>query len=156
MNHTPIHPGKILADELEQLSISASELAHQINVSPNRILQILAGKRSLTADTALRLSQFFGTTADLWMNLQKEYELNLAREKHGNEIKKIPQYSKKLNIEQFQRKSKSQKVTNTPKSRKEFMKLSIIERRNILKQQAQELSQHYENEDIGGGDFIEY
>jgi len=68
---TPIHPGEILHDELEEIGISAKKLADAIEVPPNRLYQLLAGKRSITADTALRLSQYFGISADFWMNLQR-------------------------------------------------------------------------------------
>ena len=91
MARTPIHPGEILADELEELAISAARLARTIEVPPNRISQIIAGRRAITADTALRLGRYFGTSADLWMNLQKAYDLDLARQELGNAIKKIPQ-----------------------------------------------------------------
>ncbi len=70
MARTPIHPGEILGDELEETGLSAKRLADAIEVPPNRLYQLLAGKRSMTADTALRLSRFFGTSADFWMNLQ--------------------------------------------------------------------------------------
>jgi addiction module HigA family antidote len=70
MARTPIHPGEILADELEETGLSAKKLADVIEVPPNRLYQILAGKRNVTADTALRLSQYFGMSADFWMNLQ--------------------------------------------------------------------------------------
>ncbi|HEY9703536.1 MAG TPA: HigA family addiction module antitoxin [Allocoleopsis sp.] len=82
-----IHPGEILADELEELGISASELAREIYVPTNRITQILNGQRGITADTALRLGQWFGTGAQLWLNLQKSYELRLAEQLTGEEIK---------------------------------------------------------------------
>ncbi|MCX6613327.1 MAG: HigA family addiction module antitoxin [Acidobacteria bacterium] len=68
MARTPIHPGEILADELEAIDISAKKLADLLEVPPNRLYQLLAGKRNITADTALRLSQFFGMSADFWMN----------------------------------------------------------------------------------------
>ena len=71
MARTPIHPGEILADELRELSLSAAELARLLDVPPNRISQIIAGRRNITADTALRLGLYFGTSPDLWMNLQK-------------------------------------------------------------------------------------
>jgi addiction module HigA family antidote len=70
MTRTPIHPGEILGDELEEIGLSAKRLADAIEVPPNRLYQLLAGKRSVTADTALRLGQYFGMTADFWMNLQ--------------------------------------------------------------------------------------
>src|SRR5258706_1291706 len=88
---TPIHPGEILADELGEIDISAAELARLIEVPANRVSQILAGKRAITADTALRLAQYFGMSADFWMNLQKTYELDLARQQAGEAIKHIPQ-----------------------------------------------------------------
>ena len=88
MNRPAIHPGEILADELQELGISATELARTLQVPTNRITQILNGKRAITADTALRLGQWFGTGAELWLNLQKSYELRLAQQKVGEEIKK--------------------------------------------------------------------
>lgn len=91
---TPIHPGEILTDELEEINISAAELARLIEVPANRISQILARKRAITADTALRLAQYFGTTAEFWMNLQNIYELDLARQQTGDAIKHIPQRPK--------------------------------------------------------------
>ncbi len=78
MARTPIHPGEILADELADIGLSAKKLADVIEVPSNRLYQILAGKRALTADTALRLAQYFGMSADFWMNLQSAYELDLA------------------------------------------------------------------------------
>ena len=93
MARTPIHPGEILADELEEIGLSAKKLADVIEVPPNRLYQLLAGKRSVTADTALRLSQYFGMSADFWMNLQSTYELDLAREQVGKAIQRIPKRS---------------------------------------------------------------
>jgi addiction module HigA family antidote len=90
MARTPIHPGEILADELEEIGLTAKKLADVIEVPPNRLYQIVAGKRSLTADTALRLSQYFGTSPDFWMNLQSTYELDLARQQVGKAIQRIP------------------------------------------------------------------
>ena len=93
MPRTPIHPGEILADELEEIGLSAKKLADVIEVPPNRLYQLLAGKRSVTADTALRLSQYFGMSADFWMNLQSAYELDLARQQVGKAIQRIPKRS---------------------------------------------------------------
>ena len=90
MRRTPIHPGEILADELEELGLSAKKLAEVIEVPPNRLYQVLAGKRNITADTALRLGQYFGMSADFWMNLQSGYELDLARQQIGKAISRIP------------------------------------------------------------------
>ena len=93
MARDPIHPGKFLADELAELGMSATTLAHTLRVPPNRIYQILSGRRALTADTALRLSQWLGTSPDLWMNLQKLYELRLAEQQSGDEIKRtVPRW----------------------------------------------------------------
>lgn len=93
MARTPIHPGEILADELEEIGLSAKRLADLIEVPPNRVYQVLAGQRSLTADTALRLSRYFGTSAEFWMNLQNAYELDLARQQLGKIIQRIPKRS---------------------------------------------------------------
>ncbi len=90
MPRTPIHPGEILADELHEIGLSAKRLAEIIQVPSNRLYQILAGKRNVTADTALRLGQYFGMSADFWMNLQSAYELDLARQHTGKAIEKIP------------------------------------------------------------------
>jgi addiction module HigA family antidote len=90
MARTPIHPGEILADELVEIGMTASELARILRVPPNRITQILAGKRTMTADTALRLGQWLGVSPELWLNLQKLYELDLARQALTEELKAIP------------------------------------------------------------------
>ena len=89
MAREPIHPGEFLADELEEIEITATELSRQIDVPPNRISQIIRGRRDITADTALRLGQFFGTGPELWMNLQKAYDLDKARVELGKKIEKI-------------------------------------------------------------------
>ena len=91
MARTPIHPGEILADELKEIGLSAAELARHLEVPANRMSQIIAGKRNISADTALRLGRYFGTTPDFWMNLQKTYELDLARVEIGAEIERLPQ-----------------------------------------------------------------
>ena len=88
MTRDPIHPGKFLADELEALDMSPTQLAVTLHVPPNRIYQILSGKRALTADTALRLGQWLGTSAEMWINLQKLYELRLAEKETGKEIQR--------------------------------------------------------------------
>lgn len=76
----PIHPGEILAEELAEIGMTAVELARRIDVADNRIYQIIHGKRNITADTALRLGKFFNTSAEYWLNLQKLYELDVARQ----------------------------------------------------------------------------
>ena len=90
MARTPIHPGEILGDELEETGLTAGKLADVIQVPPNRLYQLLAGKRSMTADTALRLGQYFGMSADFWMNLQTAYELDVARQQTGKAIRRLP------------------------------------------------------------------
>jgi addiction module HigA family antidote len=94
MSRTPIHAGKILGDELKEIGISGTELSRQIKVPENRIPQIIAGKRSISADTALRLGKWFGTTPEFWLNLQKSYELRKAAQEIGKEIEKIPTRAK--------------------------------------------------------------
>ena len=78
MARRPIHPGEILVDELTEINMSAAELARKINVPANRISQILSGKRSITADTALRIGKWFGTGPKIWLNLQQAYDLDVA------------------------------------------------------------------------------
>jgi addiction module HigA family antidote len=90
MARTPIHPGEHLAEELKDLGISAAELARQIDVPVNRITEIMNGQRGVTADTALRLGHWFGTSAEYWLNLQKLYELRLARKEVGDRLEKLP------------------------------------------------------------------
>ena len=93
MPRTPIHPGEILNDELAEIGLTGKKLADLIEVPPNRLYQILAGKRNMTADTALRLSRYFGISAEFWMNLQSAYELDLARQKSGKAIRRLPRRS---------------------------------------------------------------
>lgn len=95
MGHTAIHPGEHLAEQLEELHMSAAELARQLKVPTNRITEILNGKRSVTGDTALRLGHFFGTSPEFWMNLQKLYEIRLAEKISGNAIKSLPTLAKR-------------------------------------------------------------
>jgi addiction module HigA family antidote len=92
MARPAIHPGEILADELQELGISAAELARRLHVPTNRITQIINGQRGITADTALRLGQWFGTSPEFWLNLQKSYELRLAQQQAGEEIQKTIQF----------------------------------------------------------------
>lgn len=87
MARPPIHPGEVLAGELDELGISATQLSRELRVPPNRITQLLQGKRALTADTALRLGRWFGTGPELWLNLQKQYELRLAEQQVGQQIR---------------------------------------------------------------------
>ena len=82
----PVHPGEILAEELEELGLSANALAKALDVPTNRITAILKGQRGVTADTALRLARYFGTTPQLWQNLQKAFELRVAEIESGPQI----------------------------------------------------------------------
>ncbi len=77
----PVHPGEILLEEfLEPMQISQNALARAIGVPPRRINEIVNGKRAVTPDTALRLSLYFGTTPEFWLNLQTRYELERVKE----------------------------------------------------------------------------
>ena len=93
MARTPIHPGEHLAEELKELGISAAELARQIKVPVNRITEIINAQRGVTADTALRLGHWFGTSPDYWLNLQKLYELRVAQREVGDQLAKLPKLS---------------------------------------------------------------
>ena len=84
----PTHPGEILRDELAALAFSANAFAAKIKVPTNRVTEILAGRRSVTAETALRLGRFFGTSAQFWMNLQANYDLARTRQELGEVIER--------------------------------------------------------------------
>jgi addiction module HigA family antidote len=86
MAQTAVHPGEHLAVELEEIGMSASELARHLRVPPNRITAILKGQRSITGDTALRLAHFFGTSPEFWLNLQSLYDLRIAQQEAGRAI----------------------------------------------------------------------
>lgn len=86
----PIHPGEILADELAELGVTPTELARQIKVPPNRLSQIIQGKRSITGDTALRLGHWFGSSPQFWLNLQAAYDIRVAAAARGREIERLP------------------------------------------------------------------
>jgi addiction module HigA family antidote len=84
-----VTPGEILREEFMQpLRLSANALAQELHVPANRIQAILNGRRGITADTALRLSQYFGNSAEFWLNLQQNYELDLAKREKLDEIKR--------------------------------------------------------------------
>ena len=76
----PIHPGEILAEEIKALGISVLQFSKRLDVPNNRIYQILVGRRGISADTALRLGKFFDVEPEFWLNLQKSYELEVARQ----------------------------------------------------------------------------
>lgn len=85
----PIHPGEILWEEfMKPMQISINGLARALGVPPNRISEIVNAKRGISADTALRLAKFFDTSAELWLGLQTEYELRVARRTIGPEVEK--------------------------------------------------------------------
>ncbi len=86
----PIHPGDILREEfMVPMQLSSNALARAIDVTPARVNDIVNRKRGITADTALRLARYFGTTADVWINLQKRYELETARRELGGRLARI-------------------------------------------------------------------
>jgi antitoxin HigA-1 len=83
----PVHPGEVLLEEfLEPMEISQYRLAKDISVSPRRINEIVHGKRSVTADTALRLARYFGTSDRFWLNLQTSYDLDMERDRLGSRL----------------------------------------------------------------------
>ena len=85
----PVHPGEILLEEfLLPMGISQYRLAKDISVPPRRINEIVHGKRSITADSALRLSRFFGTTERFWLNLQNQFDLDVERDRLGDRLDK--------------------------------------------------------------------
>lgn len=90
MARPPIHPGEVLAGELQEIGVTPTELARQINVPANRVTQIIHGRRGITGDTALRLGHWFGTSAQFWLNLQSAYEIRLAERQVGREVEKLP------------------------------------------------------------------
>lgn len=85
----PVHPGEILAEELEALGVTPTQLARDIAVPPNRISQIIAGRRAVTGDTALRLGHWFQMSPQFWLNLQGAYELALATRQIGDDLQKL-------------------------------------------------------------------
>ncbi len=91
---TAIHPGEHLAEELQALGMSATELARKLGVPPNRITGILNGQRAITGDTALRLAHFFDTSPEFWLNLQSLYELRVAQKKAGKSIEALPRLNR--------------------------------------------------------------
>lgn len=84
-----IHPGEFLVDELREIKVTPTELSRRIGVPPNRISQIIRGKRDITVDTALRFGKFFGTTPELWINPQREYDLDKVKSESWSGIQKI-------------------------------------------------------------------
>ena len=85
-----VHPGEILKDELAELGVTQTTFAHQINVPPNRVSQIIAGKRSATGDTALRFGHWFGVNPQFWLNLQTQFNLVAADRQVGAVVRALP------------------------------------------------------------------
>lgn len=86
----PIHPGEVLMEDfIKRFGITQNKLAVSIGVPPRRINEIVHGKRGITADTALRLAKYFGTSAEFWLNLQSHYELDRAEDAAGEQIAQI-------------------------------------------------------------------
>jgi antitoxin HigA-1 len=83
---TPIHPGEHLADILKEAGITANALALRLRVPANRITLMIQGKRAITAETALRLARYFGTSPEFWMNLQTKYDLDTAQDAIADQI----------------------------------------------------------------------
>lgn len=90
MPRSAIHPGEVLADELDECGVTPTELARQLKVPANRMTQIVQGKRAITGDTALRLGHWFGTSAQFWLNLQSAYDIRIAQEAAGTAIARLP------------------------------------------------------------------
>lgn len=85
---SPIHPGEVLVEDfLVPLGISQYRIAHDLSVPPRRINEIVHGKRGITADTALRLGRYFGTTERFWLNLQAQFDLEVERDRLGSRLK---------------------------------------------------------------------
>jgi addiction module HigA family antidote len=83
----PVHPGEVLLEEfLKPLGLSQNRLSLEIGVHPRRINEIVLGKRRITADTALRLARYFGTSPQFWMGLQNDYDLDVAADSLGNRL----------------------------------------------------------------------
>ena len=95
MSRPAVHPGEVLADELEEIGVSPTELARQLAVPPNRISQIIQGKRAISGDTALRLGHWFGMSPQFWLNLQSAYDVHIAEKLSGAEIRKLPTRAKR-------------------------------------------------------------
>lgn len=85
-----VHPGEILRDELAELGVSPTTFARQIGVPPNRVSQIIAGKRSVTGDTALRFGHWFGVEPQFWLNLQTQFDLVVADRQVGQAVRDLP------------------------------------------------------------------
>ena len=85
-----VHPGLVLKDELAELGITPTEFARQIGVPPNRVSQVINGKRAITGDTALRFGHWFGVEPEFWLNLQNQFDLVRADQQSGKAIRGLP------------------------------------------------------------------
>ena len=85
-----VHPGEILKDELDELGVSQTIFAREIDVPPNRVSQIISGKRSVTSDTALRFGHWFGVDPQFWLNLQTQFDLAEAEQRIGAAVRQLP------------------------------------------------------------------
>ncbi len=85
-----VHPGEILKDELTEVGVTPTTFAREIGVPPNRVSQIIAGKRSVTGDTALRFGHWFGVDPLFWLNLQTQFDLVAADQKIGAVVREMP------------------------------------------------------------------
>ena len=83
---SPIHPGEILKQELKAAGVSSHQASLAMRIPANRLTMILNGKRSITAETALRLARYFGTSAQLWMGLQLQYDMDVAEDAHAEAV----------------------------------------------------------------------
>ena len=89
-----VHPGEVLKDELAELGVTPTSFARQIEVPPNRVSQIIAGKRSVTGDTALRFGHWFGVDPQFWLNLQTQFDLVTAERQVGPAVRALPTASR--------------------------------------------------------------
>ncbi len=85
-----VHPGEVLRDELAEMGVSPTTFARQIDVPPNRVSQIISGKRSVTGDTALRFGHWFGVEPQFWLNLQAQFDLVVADRRVGEIVRSLP------------------------------------------------------------------
>ena len=108
----PVHPGEILGEELEELGMSANALAGALGVPANRISAILKGQRGVTADTALRLSRYLGTTPQIWLNLQKMFELRVAEIESAKDIERRVQPRDTMRLRVLVPACKSPRISN--------------------------------------------
>jgi addiction module HigA family antidote len=90
MTQTAFHPGEHIQEELDELSLSPEEIAERLGVPVDLMMAVLEGRQSVTAEFALRLGHFFGTSAQFWLNLQQQFDLEVAERLHGAEIDALP------------------------------------------------------------------